>query len=200
MLIFDMMRVSSSATIGTQGVCFCSAVFEKLARKVDTSLTSWGEKHYIYDHFKPAYGCLRRSVLLFQIWELVGSLPIYYIIVAWCSEMLVFSSETSVGAGQLWHLVRYLYDGISPCRVNRFLICLLIWTQLEQYVKPCKWRFVSFSRFWEIALDTYGQFVILVTGTFRVSTCEMLKLMIWSARIGSLNSICNGESPPIYFV
>ena len=39
-----------------------------------------------------------------------------------------------------------------------------------------------------------------MTGTFHVSTCEMLKLMTLSARIGSLNSICNGESPHIYFV
>ena len=31
---FNMMRISSSATKGTKGVCFCSAVFEKLAREL----------------------------------------------------------------------------------------------------------------------------------------------------------------------
>ena len=39
-----------------------------------------------------------------------------------------------------------------------------------------------------------------MTGTFHVSTCEMLELMTLSARIGSLNSICIGESPHIYLV
>ena len=102
--------------------------------------------------------------------------------------------------GHFGHLVRYLYVGISPRRVNRFSICLLIWTQLEQYLNPCNWRCVSFSRFREIGLYTYGHFVLLVTGTFHVSTCEMLKIDALTARIGSLNSICNEESPHIYFV
>ena len=31
---FNMMRISSSATKGTKGVCFCLAVFEKLASKL----------------------------------------------------------------------------------------------------------------------------------------------------------------------
>ena len=98
------------------------------------------------------------------------------------------------------HLVRYIDVGISPRRVNWFLICLSIWTQLEQYLNPCKWRLVSFKRFWEIGLDTYGHFDLLVTGTFHVSTCEMLKLMTLTAGIGSLNAICNGEFPDIYFL
>ena len=79
--------------------------------------------------------------------------------------------------GHLGHLVRYLYVGISPRRVNQFLICLLISTQLEPYLNPCKWRFVSFSRFREIGQDTYLHFVQFVSGTFRVSTCEMLKII-----------------------
>ena len=33
-LFFNMMRISSSATKGTKDVCFCSAVFEKLAREL----------------------------------------------------------------------------------------------------------------------------------------------------------------------
>ena len=37
---FNMMRISSSATIGAKGVCFCSAVFEKLARELGPGLTS----------------------------------------------------------------------------------------------------------------------------------------------------------------
>ena len=102
--------------------------------------------------------------------------------------------------GHFGHLVRYLYVGISPRRRNRFSICLLIWTQLEPYLNPCKKRFVSFSRFREIGQDTYGHFDLLVTGTFHVSTCEMLKINVLTARIGSLNSIYNGESPHIYFV
>ena len=32
---FNMMRISSSATNCTKGVCFCSAVLEKLASKLD---------------------------------------------------------------------------------------------------------------------------------------------------------------------
>ena len=34
-----MMRISSSDTNGTKGVCFCPAVFKKLARKLDPRLT-----------------------------------------------------------------------------------------------------------------------------------------------------------------
>ena len=41
---FNMMRISSSATNGTKGVCFCSAVFEKLASKLDPSFTTGEEK------------------------------------------------------------------------------------------------------------------------------------------------------------
>ena len=137
------IHISTGATNGVKGVCFRSAVFEKLARKLDLRLTSWGEKHYIDDHFKLPYGCLRRSVLLFQIWGASGESVSPYIIAAWCSKMLVFSSETSVGTGQFCHLVRYLYVEISPRRVNRFLICLLIWTQREPYLDPCKRRFFS---------------------------------------------------------
>ena len=55
-LFFDMMRVSSSTTIGTKGVCFCSAVFEKLAMKVDPSLTSCVEKHHLEYDIKPCCG------------------------------------------------------------------------------------------------------------------------------------------------
>ena len=43
-------------------------------------------------------------------------------------------------------------------------------------------------------------FDLFVTGTFHVSTCQMLKIDALTARISSLNSICNGESPHIYFV
>ena len=35
---FNMMRISSSASIGIKGVCFCSAVFEKLARELGPRL------------------------------------------------------------------------------------------------------------------------------------------------------------------
>ena len=48
---FNMMRISSSATNGTKGVCFCSAVFEKFTGKLDTGLTPEERKHYIDDHF-----------------------------------------------------------------------------------------------------------------------------------------------------
>ena len=48
---FDMMRISSSATNGTKGVCFSLAVFEKLTGKVDPRLTPEEGKHYIDDHF-----------------------------------------------------------------------------------------------------------------------------------------------------
>ena len=37
---FNMMRISSSATTGMKGVCFCSAVFEKLARELGPGLAS----------------------------------------------------------------------------------------------------------------------------------------------------------------
>ena len=53
---FDMMRVSSSATIGSKGVCFCLAVFEKLAREFDPSVTSCGEKHHLEYDTKPCCG------------------------------------------------------------------------------------------------------------------------------------------------
>ena len=35
---FDMMRISSSAKDSTKGVCFCSAVFEKLTGKLDPQI------------------------------------------------------------------------------------------------------------------------------------------------------------------
>ena len=38
---FNMMRISSSATNSIKGVCFCSAVFEKLARSGTPILTCW---------------------------------------------------------------------------------------------------------------------------------------------------------------
>ena len=47
----NMMRISSSATDGTKGVCFSSAVVEKLTGKFDPRLTSEEGKHYIDDHF-----------------------------------------------------------------------------------------------------------------------------------------------------
>ena len=37
---FDMMRISSSATNSIKGVCFCSAVLEKLASKLALVLAS----------------------------------------------------------------------------------------------------------------------------------------------------------------
>ena len=46
-----MMRISSSATDGTKGVRFSSAVFEKLTGKDDPRLTPEEGKHYIDDHF-----------------------------------------------------------------------------------------------------------------------------------------------------
>ena len=48
---FNMMRISSRATNSIKGVCFCSAVFEKLTGKVDPKLTPEEGKHYIDDHF-----------------------------------------------------------------------------------------------------------------------------------------------------
>ena len=54
----NIMRISSSATNAIKGVCFCSAVFEKLAGKHDPRLTLLGENHYIDDHFKLQYGQL----------------------------------------------------------------------------------------------------------------------------------------------
>ena len=109
--------------------------------------------------------------------------------------LLVIAQKQDIQMGHFSQLVRYLDVGISPHRVDRFLICLLIWTQLEPYLNPCKWRFVSFSRFWEIGLDTYGHLDLLVTGTFHVSTCEMVKIITLTARIGLFNSICNGILP-----
>ena len=44
---FNIMRISSSATNGIKGVCFCSAVFEKLTVKLDPRLTPEEGKHYI---------------------------------------------------------------------------------------------------------------------------------------------------------
>ena len=47
----NIMRISSSATNGIKGVCFCSAVFEKLTGKLDLRLTPEEGKHYIDDNF-----------------------------------------------------------------------------------------------------------------------------------------------------
>ena len=48
---FNIMRISSSATNRIKGVCFCSAVFEKLTGKLDPRLTPEEGKHYIDDNF-----------------------------------------------------------------------------------------------------------------------------------------------------
>ena len=48
---FNMMRISSTATDGTKGVCLSLAVFEKLTGKLDHRLTPEEGKHYIDDHF-----------------------------------------------------------------------------------------------------------------------------------------------------
>ena len=42
------------------------------------------------------------------------------------NEAIGYSTETGTEIGHFGHLVRYLYVGISPRRVNRFMICLLI--------------------------------------------------------------------------
>ena len=73
-------------------------------------------------------------------------------------------SSAPVKIGQIWYGTLFLKHLL---RMNRFLISLLHWTQLEPYFNLCKWRFVYFSRFWEIGLDTYGHFDNLVTGKFR---------------------------------
>ena len=53
---FNMMRISSSATNSFKGVCFCLAVFEKLARELGPGSTSCGAKqHFEYD-IKPCCG------------------------------------------------------------------------------------------------------------------------------------------------
>ena len=109
------------------------------------------------------------QMLVFQNPHFMLRIPIYFLMVFYVVRVVNFS-ETWPVLVLLGHLVRYLYVGISPRRVNRFLICLLIWTQLEPYLNPCKWRFVSFSRFWEIGQDTYLHFHQFVSGTFRVAT------------------------------
>ena len=57
--------------------------------------------------------------------------------------------------------------------------------------------FFCSSRFREIGRDIYGHFDSLVAGTFHVSTCEIVKKLILVAKLGALNSICNGEAPQI---
>ena len=42
------------------------------------------------------------------------------------NDWLCYSTETGPEIGHFGHLVRYIYVGISPRRVNRFLICFLI--------------------------------------------------------------------------
>ena len=54
-------------------------------------------------------------------------------VIMWC-----YSTETGPEMGHFGHLVRYLDVGISPRRMNRFLICFSISTQLEPYLNPCK--------------------------------------------------------------
>ena len=121
---------------------------------------------------------MKFSVLYFPV---RGESPHIYFTVGY-NEWFCYSTETGPEMGHFGHLVRYIYVRISPPRVNRFLICLLICTQREQSLNPCKWRFVSFSRFREIDLDLYDHFDVLVTGTFRVSTCEMLKINDFDCR------------------
>ena len=79
-------------------------------------------------------------------------------------EINVYFSETSVVLGQFWTLVPHLVSLITRRSANRFWICLLIWTHHEPYFNSCKFGVISFSRFWEIGLETYGHFDLLVTG------------------------------------
>ena len=67
-----------------------------------------------------------------------------------------------------WSSVRYINFEISPRRVNRFWICLLIWNHHEPYFNSCKFRVISFGRYWEISVYfsetsvVLGQFETLV--------------------------------------
>ena len=48
-----MMRISSSATVGSKGVCFRSAVFEKLAGTHTPIFTNSCPVHFGYVHVRP---------------------------------------------------------------------------------------------------------------------------------------------------
>ena len=113
----------------------------------------------------------------------------YILYAVYVVRVLNFSDPWAV-LGRFCHLVRYLYVGISPRRVNLFL---------NPYLNPCKWRFVFFSRFWEIGQDTYPHFHKFVSGTFRVCTCETNKKDEFSPANWFFTSD-NENSPHICFI
>ena len=94
---------------------------------------------------------------------LVGSVSIYISCISF-PNVHDFFSETAVGPGPIWSSVRYLNFEISPRKVNRFWICLLIWTYHELYFNSCKYRVISCSRYWEISV--YFSETSVVLGQF----------------------------------
>ena len=139
-------------------------------------------------HIGHWYGTLILKFLLVE-WTDFGSVCWFELTVCWfepyfnsCKflviwfrrywEISVYFSGTSVVLGQFWTLVPHLVSLIARRSVNRFWICLLIWTHHEPYFNSCKFRVICFSRFREIGLETYGYFAILVTGALHVSTSK----------------------------
>ena len=74
-----------------------------------------------------------------------------------------------------WSLVRYLNFEISPRRLNRFWICLLIWTHHEPYFNSCKFRVISFRRYWEISV--YFSETSVGVGQFRTLVPYIVSLI-----------------------
>ena len=124
----------------------------------------------------------------------------YILYAVYVVRVVNFSDPWTV-LGRFCHLVRYLYVGISPRRVNRFLIYLLIWTQLEPYLNPCKWRFVFFQSFFEKLDRTH---TLIFTNScpvhFGYVHVRPTKKTNLAPRIGSLDSTDNEDSPHICFI
>ena len=72
-----MMRISSSDTNGTKGVCFCSAVFEKLPCKLDPILTPEADDGQSGHFFHFVNTRFNGQMLVFQNPQFMLSIPIY---------------------------------------------------------------------------------------------------------------------------
>ena len=89
----DLMRISSTATNCIQGVCFCSAVFDKLDREIGPVLTSWGEKITTEDQF-----------LLFQIVVNDPKLfPKFALIMGIVFQMLLMHPSGNYNRTSVWY-------------------------------------------------------------------------------------------------
>ena len=92
-----------------------------------------------------------------------------------------YSTETGPERGHFGHLVRIVYFEISPRRVNRFLICFLIWTQ-PILQDSCK--IIQFGT--RLLQDSYK-----ILQDMRVSSTRAIMPKMWMGGVGILCAIAH---------